>query len=176
MNPCAMLSLLCVLMPFTTLSAFASVPPDYIEPTRAEMKTLGFKFAIQRRGSSSSIELRFPKHVRAKGFSLVPDTTQIVVKNSAGEVIATTTNWVSDNEFMSVETSYNHEVSDVSVSVTYACERRRKNDCYGASTFSIPSISKFIVANPDAVNLRPRCRNVTSILIDCTKYESDEHP
>jgi hypothetical protein len=41
---------------------------------------------------------------------------------------------------------------------------------------SIPSVSKFILANPDALNLRPKCQKVTEVIVDCTKYESEEHP
>jgi hypothetical protein len=163
-------------MLFTTLRALASVPPDHKEPTRAEMKVLGFKYKIQRDEVSSTIDLRFPKSVFTERFALVPHMTDVVVKNSAGEVIAKTTNWIADNEFMSIVTSYNHKISDLSVSITYACARRDDSGCYGATTFSIPSVSKFIDANPDLVNLRPKCRNVTSTIIDCTKYENTEYP
>lgn len=98
-----------------------------------------------------------------------------MIKNSAGEVIAGTIDSVAVNQFMALGTSYDHKVADVSVSVTYACINRSKSGCYGATTFSIPSVSKFIVANPDALNLQPKCRNVTSMIIDCTQYESAEH-
>lgn len=160
----------------TALRVFASVPPDYKEPTRAEMRALGFKYRIQRDEVSSSIDLRFPKTVRGEQFEFVPHSTDVVVKNLAGEVIAHTTNWVAGNEFMSIETSYNHKVSDLSVSITYTCARRGENGCYGATRLSIPSVSKFIDANPDLVNLRPKCRNVSSIIVDCTKYDHDEYP
>jgi hypothetical protein len=176
MKSCAILFLFCAHIPFATLSAFATAPPEYVEPTRAEMKSLGFKFAINRDNAGSSIDWRFPKHVRNKSFTLAPHSTTIVVTDLAGKVIARTTNWISDNPFMSLDTSYDHKVSDVSVAVTYACGRGSKKGCYGATTFSIPSVSKFILANPDAVNLRPKCRRVTDVIVDCTKYESEEHP
>lgn len=45
-----------------------------------------------------------------------------------------------------------------------------------AMTLSIPSVSKFMGENPDLVNFRPKCRNITSMVVDCAKYESDEYP
>ena len=125
MNLRAMLFPFFILTSLTTGKAFASVPPEYKELTRAEMKSLGFKFAIKRDNVSSSIDLRFPKHVLTERFAMVPHTTDIVVKNTADQVIATATNWDSGKDDMSLETSYNHKVSDVSVTLTYACERGR---------------------------------------------------
>jgi len=168
--------LLCASILITTSSALANVPPEYAEPTRAQMKSLGFKFAINKNNAISSIDWHFPKHVLNREFSLVPDTTDIIVKDLSGNVIARATNGISGSPIMSVDTSYNHKVSDVSISVTYACGRSRKKGCYGATTFSIPSVSKFILANPDALNLRPKCQKVTDVIVDCTKYESEEHP
>jgi hypothetical protein len=139
-----------------TLNAFASVPPDYKEPSRAEMHALGFEYQIQRNEAGSSIDLRFPKSVRNERFTLVPHSTDVVVRNLAGEVIARTNNWVGGNEFMSVVSSYDHKISDISVSITYACATRSKRGCYGATTLSIPSVSRFIDANPDLVNPRPK--------------------
>jgi len=168
--------LLFALVLITSSRAFASVPPEYKEPTRAEMKALGFKYKIQRDDASSSIDLRFPKSVRNQRFTLIPHSTEVIVKNLEGGVIARTTNWVKGNEFMSIVTSYEHKVSDLSVSVTYTCAKWGENGCYGATTLSIPSVSRFINANPDLVNLRPKCRNVTETVIDCTKYDHDEYP
>lgn len=159
-----------------SLSANASVPPDYKEPTRAEMKNLGFKYRLLKDEAGSSLDLHFPKSMQVGRFTLFPNSTNVIVKNSAGEVIARTKNWVAGNEFMSILTSYNHKVSDIAVSVTYACARAVDSECYGATTFSIPSVSKFFDANPDIVNLRPKCRNLTSAISDCTKYESNEYP
>jgi hypothetical protein len=161
---------------FSSLSANASVPPEYKEPTRAEMKSLGFKYRILKDAAGSTIDWHFPKSVRGERFSLVPHSTTVIVRNLAGEEIARTTNWVAGNNFMSIETSYDHKVSDVSMSITYACASKGESGCYGATTLSIPSVSKFMDANPDLVNLRPKCRNITSLVIDCTKYESDEYP
>lgn len=161
---------------FRSLSANASVPPEYKEPTRAEMKSLGFKYRILKDAAGSTIDWYFPKSVRGERFSLVPHSTTVIVRNLAGEEIARTTNWVAGNNFMSIETSYDHKVSDVSMSITYACASKGDSGCYGAKTLSIPSVSKFMYANPDLVNLRPKCRNITSLVIDCTKYESDEYP
>jgi len=168
--------LLCAYILITTSSALANVPPEYAEPTRAQMKSLGFKFAINKNNAISSIDWHFPKHVLTREFSLVPDTTDIIVKDLSGNVIARATNGISGSPIMSVDTSYNHKVSDVSISVTYACGRSSKKGCYGATTLSIPSVSKFILANPDALNLRPKCQKVTEVIVDCTKYESEEHP
>lgn len=151
-----------------TSRACASVPPDLREPSSAELKDLGFKFKIQRDEVNSSIDLRFPKNVRARGFHLVPHITDLVVRNRAGKEIARASNWVADNEFRSIVTSYDHKVSDLSVSVTYACARKSGGQCSGAIRFSIPSVSKFIDANPDVLNMRPRCRNISSMVIDCT--------
>lgn len=178
MKICTMLFVFYVCMPLTIFSAFAGVPPEYVEPTRSEMKSLGFKFAITKDNVGSSLDWRYPKHVRNQHSSLGPSTTEVTVKNTAGKVIARITNSVSSTEFMALSTSFDHKVSDVSVSVTYACtnKSRSKNGCYGATTYSIPSVSKFIAANPDALNLRPKCRKVTEMVIDCTKYESAEHP
>lgn len=176
MHQCFKKLLFFALVFIATLRAFASVPPDYKEPTRAEMRSLGFKYKIQRGGVKSSIDLRFPKSVRSERFALVPHSTDVVVRKLTGEVIAETTNWVAGNEYMSIVTSYDHTVSDLSVSITYTCAMRGKNGCYGATTLSIPSVSKFIDANPDLVNLRPRCRNVSSVVVDCTKYDNDEYP
>lgn len=176
MNLRAMSFPFCVLMLCITGRAFASVPPEYKELTRAEMRSLGFKFAIKRDNVSSSIDLRFPKHVLVERFRMIPHTTDIVVKNTAGQVLATATNWISGNDDRSLDTSYNHKVSDVTVTVTYACEKARKDGCYGATRLRILSVSSFIVSNPDAVNLLPKCRKVTSLVIDCTQYESAEHP
>jgi len=144
--------LLCAYILITTSSALANVPPEYAEPTRAQMKSLGFKFAINKNNAISSIDWHFPKHVLTREFSLVPDTTDIIVKDLSGNVIARATNGISGSPIMSVDTSYNHKVSDVSISVTYACGRSSKKGCYGATTLSIPSVSKFILANPDALN------------------------
>lgn len=172
----AVLFLFCAHILFTTSNALANVPPEYVEPTRAQMKSLGFKFAINRNNAVSSIAWHFPKHVRNREFSLVPHTTNIIVKDLSGTVIARTTNGISGSPIMSFDTSYNHNVSDVLISVTYACGRGSKKGCYGATTLSIPSVSKFILANPDALNLRPKCQKVTEMVVDCTKYESEEHP
>jgi hypothetical protein len=176
MHQCPNNFLFLALMLFNTSRAFASVPPDHKEPTRAEMRAMGFKYKIQKDDASSTIDLRFPKKVHSGRFALVPHITDVVVKNSAGEEIAKTTNWIADNELMSVVTSYDHKVSDLSVSITYACARRGNSGCYGATTVNIPSLSKFIDANPDLVNLRPKCRKVTSTINDCTKYENAEYP
>lgn len=165
-----------IFMLSSSLRATASVPPDYKEPTRAEMKSMGFKYRLMKDEAGSSIDWNFPKSVRGERFALVPHSTQVIVRNLAGEEIAKTDNWVAGNNFMSILTSYDHKISDVSLSITYACARKDTSGCYGATTLSIPSVSKFIDANPDLVNLRPKCRNVTSMIIDCTKYESDEYP
>lgn len=156
--------------------AIASVPPDYKEPARAEMKKLGFKYRLSKNATGSSIDLHFPKSVRTGRFTLVPHSTDVIVNDLAGVEISRSTNWVADSDFRSVLSSYNHKVADVSVSVTYACGKTGDSECYGAATFSIPSVSKFIDANPDIVNLRPICRNITRLIIDCTKYASDEYP
>lgn len=176
MNLRAMLFPLCILISLITGKAFALAPPESRELTRADMKSLGFKFAIKRDNATSSIDLRFPKQVLTERFAMVPHTTDIVVRNTAGQVIASTTNWISGNSDTSLETSYNHKVSDVSVTLTYACEKSRKTACHGASQLRIPSVSTFIAANPDAVNLRPICRKLTSLIVDCSQYESAEHP
>ncbi|SFG87195.1 hypothetical protein SAMN05518865_1213 [Duganella sp. CF458] len=176
MHQCPKYLLLFALTHFAALHAFASVPPDLKEPTRAELRELGFKYKIRKGEVNSTIDLHFPENVRAGQFALAPYITEIVVKDSAGEVIAESTNWISDNRFKTVVASYNHKVSDVAISITYACTKRGENGCYGATTISIPSVSKFINANPDLVNLRPKCRNVTSTVVDCTKYEHPEYP
>lgn len=176
MSQCIKSFLFIVFMCIGSLQAIASAPPDHKEPSRAEMKSLGFKYRLLRDAGGSTIDLHFPKSVPGERFTLVPHSTAVVVKNSAGEVIARTINWVADNEFLSVLTSYDHKISDLSVSITYVCPRKGSKGCYGATTYSIPSVSAFIDANPDIVNLRPKCRNITSIIVDCTKYESDEYP
>lgn len=176
MHQCPKYLLLFALTHFAALHAFASVPPELKEPTRAELRDLGFKYKIQRDEVNSTIDLRFPEKVRFGRFALVPHTTDVVVKTPAGEVIARSSNWISDNRFRSIVTSYNHKISDLAVSVTYACATKAERGCYGATTISIPSSSKFINANPDLVNIRPKCRNVTSIVVDCTKYEHPEYP
>jgi len=176
MNRCSKLFVLVAFMLFSTLRASASVPPEYKEPTRAEMKSLGFKYRILKDEAGSSISWYFPKSVRGERFALVPHSTEVVVRNLSGDEIATTTNWVAGNNFRLILTSYNHEISDVSLSITYACARNAGSGCFGATTLSIPSASKFMDENPDLVNLRPKCRNITSMVVDCTKYESDEYP
>lgn len=175
MYKCVKLLVILVIL-FSSLRANASVPPEYKEPTRAEMKSLGFKYRLLKGASGSTMNWHFPKSVRGERFALVPHSTTVIVRNLAGEEIARTTNWVAGNNFMSIETSYDHKVSDVSMSITYACASKGDSGCYGATTLSIPSVSKFMDANPDLVNLRPKCRNITSMVIDCTKYESDEYP
>ena len=62
------------------------------------------------------------------------------------------------------------------MSITYACAREAGSGCFVAMTLSIPSVSKFMGENPDLVNFRPKCRNITSMVVDCAKYESDEYP
>jgi hypothetical protein len=151
-----------------TSKAFAAVPPDYIELTSVEMKSWGFKVKIQRDDANSSIDLSFPKSMLRGKYGLAPHSTEVIVKNPAGEVIARTANWVADSGLNSIVTSYDHKVSDLSVSVTYACKRNGNSECYGATAFSISSVSQFINANPDVVNVRPKCRNVTSNIIDCS--------
>ncbi|MGI4844327.1 MAG: hypothetical protein ACRYF7_13525 [Janthinobacterium lividum] len=140
------------------------------------MKSLGFKFAIERNDIASGIEWHFPRHVRNRFFKLSPHTTTILVKDLDGKLIARTENRVADSPFRSTSTSYDHHVADVSVTVTYACGKDSEKECYGATTYTIPSVSKFILANPDAVNLKPKCQKLTDLIIDCTKYESEEHP
>ena len=161
---------------FPALDADASSPPDYKEPTRSEMKDLGFKLKMDRYRDTSSIELRFPKQVLGERFTLALHSTDLVVSNFAGEVIARTTNWNEGNGMMSIVTAYNHDVSDVYVSVTYACARKARRGCYGATTFQIASVSKFIDANPDRVNLPPICRNATSTVLDCTDSTKSNRP
>ena len=164
------------IMLFPALRAYSSAPPEYKEPTRAEMKDLGFKLKIDRYGDTSSIDLRFPKQVLGEQFALSLHSTDRVVNNFAGGVIARATNWNEDNGMMPIVTAYNHRVSDVSVSVTYACAREAKRGCYGAATFRIPSVSKFIDANLDLVNLLPTCRKVTSTIFDCTENTELDRP
>ena len=176
MDKYAKFFLLFVFVLFSSMRANASTPPEYKEPTRAEMKSLGFKYRLLKDEAGSSIDWHFPKSIRGERFALVPHSTSIVVKNLAGEKIATSTNWVEGNNFMSILTSYDHKVANVSLSITYTCARKNGSGCYGATTLSIPSVSKFMDANPDLVNLRPKCRNITGMIIDCTKYENDEYP
>jgi hypothetical protein len=161
---------------FCSLDANASVPPEYKELTRAEMKSLGFKYRLLKDAAGSTMDWHFPKSVRGDRFTLVPHSSRVIVRNLAGDEIGRTTNWVAGNNFMSIETSYDHKVSDVSLSITYTCPGKGESGCYGATTLGILSVSKFMDANPDLVNLRPKCRNITSLVIDCTKYESDEYP
>lgn len=160
--------LLSMFMSFAAPRAMATAPPEYVELTRAEMARLGFKFKLHRIEKTSWIELNFPKRLRARQFWLVPHLSTIVAKAATGEEIATTTNFVEGNEIGSVDASYNHLVSNLQVSVTYTCARRRKNRCYGASTYSISSVSALIDENADAVNLPAKCRQVSSNVFDCT--------
>jgi hypothetical protein len=164
--------LLLASMFFCTSVAWATVPPDYVELTRAEMQGRQFTFKIHMYDAWSTIELQFPKRSRGREFWLVPYSTYIVVKAKAGEVIASTPNHVENNEVLSIGASYNHLISDVSVSITYGCARADTNECYGATTFAIPSVSKFIDANPDALNLPIHCQKVPGSaieILDCTK-------
>lgn len=85
-------------MVFSALGASASVPPEYKEPTRAEMKRLGFKYRMLKDEAGSSISWHFPKRVRGERFALVPHSTEVVVRNLSGTVIATT-NWIAGSDF-----------------------------------------------------------------------------
>jgi hypothetical protein len=155
---------------FCAPRTWATVPPDYVELTRAEMQSRQFAFKIHRYDAMSSIELNFPKQALGRDFWLVPYSTYIVVKTKAGEVIASTHNRVENNEVLLIDASYNHLISDVSVSITYGCART--SGCHGATTFAIPSISKLIEANPDALNLPLHCREVPGSVVkmyDCTE-------
>lgn len=156
-----------------TLPALATAPPpNEVELTRAEMQSKQFSFKIRKNGTSTSIDLRFPGRLLAKEFRLVPHSTSVVIRNKAGNDIARTDNWVANNEVLSIDTSYNHVMSDASVAVTYVCAKASNDGCYGATIFRISSVSKFIEANPDAVNLPLKCKKVPGSAIemfDCTQ-------
>lgn len=176
MHQAIIFPLFSALLFFSTFGALASVPPDYREPTIAQMINLGFKFRIRRDAEDTSFELHFPKILRTDRFTLVPQMTDVIVKSIAGEAIAKTTNWVAQNKFMLVDMSYRQKESDLSVSVTYTCPANGYKGCYGATILSIPSVSEFINKNPDLVNVRPKCRKVSNSIIDCTKYGRPEYP
>jgi hypothetical protein len=156
--------LLLVFALFSMSRALATVPPDYFELTSTELTNRKFKFDIQRIDTQSSIDLDFPEQVFVNGFWLVPSSTYVVVKNKDGKVIAWTINYIKGSAPKSIVTSYDHDVSDVSVSVTYKCEHA--TGCFGAATFGISSISKFIEANPDADGLQPKCHKFTGEMVE----------
>ena len=150
-----------------------SPPPLQVELTSAEMKSRKIAFKIHRY-QQSSIELRLPKQLLVKNFWLVPHITYVLVKNKAGGIIASTTNWVASNEDLFITSSYDHAKTDLSVSITYRCPETGSSGCYGAATFTMPSVSKFFDANPDAVNLPLKCRKVPGApleMYDCTESE-----
>lgn len=149
---------------FNMSGALATIPPSYFELTSAELTNWKFKFDIQRIDTQSAIDLNFPEQVFVNGFWLVPSSTYVVVKNESERVIAWTINYVKGNTPKSIVTSYDHHVSDVSVSVTYKCGHA--TGCFGAATFGISSISKFIEANPDADGLQPKCHKVTGQMVE----------
>jgi hypothetical protein len=148
-------------------------PPDRVELTSAEMKGRNIAFKIHRY-RESSIELRFPKRLLVKDSWLVPYYTYLVVKNKAGDTIASTTNQVLDNENPSISGAYDHAISDLSVSITYGCPQAGSSSCHGATTFAMSSVSRFFDANADAVNLPLKCRKVADAPLDmddCTERD-----
>ena len=149
---------------FNMSGALAMIPPYYVELTSAELRNRKFKFDIQRIDTQSSIDLHFPEKVFVNGFWLVPSSTYVVVKNESGKVIAWTITYIKGNTPKSIVASYDHHVSDVSVSVAYKCEHAA--GCFGAATFGISSISKFIEVNPDADGLQPKCHKVTGQMVE----------
>lgn len=161
------------LMLAVTLPALATpAPPTQVELTRAEMQNKQFTFKIRKDGARTSINLHFPGRLLAKEFRLVPHSTSVLIRNKAGDDIAMTDNWVANNEVLSIDTSYNHLTADASVAITYVCAKAGNDGCYGATIFRMSSISKFIEANPDAVNLPLTCKKVPGTAIemfDCTQ-------
>jgi hypothetical protein len=157
-------SLLLALLLFSISKAFATTPPDYLELTSAEINNRKFKFDIRKIDTRSSIELNFPKQVFVNGFWLAPDSTYVKIKNKAGKEIGWTINYIKGSAAHSIITSYNHDVSDLSVSITYRCEH--PSGCFGSATFGISSISSFIEANPDADGLQPKCHQITGQMIE----------
>lgn len=149
---------------FSMSGAWATSPPNYVELTSAELANRKFKFDIQRIDTRSSIELNFPGKAYINGFWLVPSSTYVVVKNKDGKVIAWTINYVKASTPMSIMTSYDHDISDMSVSITYKCEH--PTGCFGAATFGISSISKFIEANPHADGLQPKCHKFRGQMVE----------
>jgi len=162
--------LLLALMVFGMAKALPP-PLDQVELTSAEMKSRKIAFKIHRY-QESSIELRLPKRLRVKDSWLVPYSTYLVVKNKAGDMIASTTNQVLDNENPSFSGVYDHAVSDLSVSITYGCPQTDRGSCHGATRFVMSSVSRFFDANPDAVNVPLKCRKVVDApldMYDCTE-------
>lgn len=159
-----------------TPRAEAMVPPEYVELTRDEMSSLGFKFTLRRGETGSSIDLQFPKQLRVNRFGLVPHSTTLVVRDANGNEIARALNWVAENEFRSIMSSYREAETDLTIAVTYACPRKAKNGCYGAKTFEIPSVSRFFDSNPNYVNLPQICKMVSANVYDCTEQAQPSAP
>lgn len=165
------LLLLFVFAVFGMSKAFANVPPEYVELTSAEMKSRGFTFKIDRYNDHASIELKFPSQLRGREAWLVPLYTYVVIKNKSGEVIASTTNWVVKNDTLTIVSSYNTALSDLSIAIDYGCPITGSPGFGCGTTFRIASVSKFFDENPDAINLPLKCRKVPGYkleILDCT--------
>jgi hypothetical protein len=157
-----------------TPEVLATVPSDYVELTSAAMKSRGFTFEINKDNDHAWIDLKFPGKIFSKDEMLVPLYTYVVVKDMAGDMIASTTNWVVKNDTLNIVSSYNPRLSDMSISINYGCPITGSVQFRCGTVFRISSVSKFFDENPDALNLplKLMCTKVqgsTVEVFDCTE-------
>ncbi len=160
------------LLQFLSLTALATVPPAYVELTKAEMKKMGFTVTMNKHDDTSWIELKFPEQMQMRGFWLVPQSTNVVIKHKDGDVMASTTNWIAKNDVRTIVSSYQHTHADSSVSIVYGCPKTGADGCYGAATLRISSVSTFFEENPESVDLPLNCVSVPNAgleIRDCTQ-------
>jgi len=135
------MTLLALTLPLAlvALDTQATMPPEYVELTPLEMQRLGFEYKVSKENNLSFIELRYPAQIAE---SRVPHSTSTVVRDLSGALVAESTQWLGDEQVLRiVESRYDHEKVDVSISVTFS---RGSNL---ARVFRILSVSGFIKAN-----------------------------
>ncbi|MTW11763.1 hypothetical protein GM658_14245 [Pseudoduganella eburnea] len=122
------------LMSALPFSSMGSVPPEIVELTPTNMKSLGFAYSLSRSGESTEFELEFPAAV---GANLTPHSSQLETKSLGGETIQNSTLWVG-TAHRYVQSKFKHTQFDISISVFF-CRQPGSNSC---KEFRLSSLSK----------------------------------
>ena len=124
----------------------ANVPPEYIELTPPKIKAMGFKYTIWKKGAFSFINLKFPPHVDEK---LTPHSVQVTTTDLHGNLLLHSMSWASERHLLVVN-RYNHQQTDISVSITFCAAIA--SSC---KDFGIASVSNFINGNVKPTDILP---------------------
>lgn len=114
--------------------AMGSAPPEIIELTQTNMKSLGFAYSLSRTGDSTEFELQFPAKV---GANLTPHSSELETKSLNGEPVQRSTVWVG-SEHRYIQSKFKHTQFDTSISVLF-CRQPGSNSC---KRFLLSSLSK----------------------------------